>query len=316
MAPGAVSTSVAYDVQHDGGLTTVTVDQSVGGGNWQDLGIFSFDSGSGGSVVLSDRLGGVVSADAVRFRFIVPLPLTVETTTLPDAKQGFEYQQSLNASGGLPPYQWQVSGDLPPGISFSADGEFSGVPTTLGSWPFSVQLTDSEGTAINQSLTLAVVVPPPAPAEIIIDNLDSNVTLTGTWAFSSGANPWAGTSIYSNDGGTFRWLPTLYSGQTYEVFAWWTDHANRITNVPYRIGHAGGQATVIVNQQQNNLAGQWNSLGTYHFEPGAGSYVEVSGRTARPMPTRCALSPWVRRRWQLTPPRLMMPPLAPATASH
>ena len=278
---GAGSSAAAYDVNHSGGLTTVTVDQTTGGGNWHELGIYSFAAGNSGSVQLSDRLGGAVSADAVRFRFVVPLPLTVESTSLVDAKLGFDYDKSLTASGGLPPYQWQVNGTLPPGLSLSADGQFSGVPTALGSWVFEVQVTDSEQTTVAQSLTLAVVVPPPAPAEIIIDNLDGNVALTGTWAFSSGANPWAGTSIYSNDGGTFRWLPTLYNSQTYEVFAWWTDHANRITNVPYKIGHAGGETTVIVNQQQNNLAGQWNSLGTFHFNPGTGSYVEVSGENGQ-----------------------------------
>ena len=38
-------------------------------------------------------------------------------------------------------------------------------------------------------------------------------------------------------------------------------HPNRATNAKYLINHDGGQAEVIVNQEQNG--GRWNLLGTY-----------------------------------------------------
>ncbi|HLI63998.1 MAG TPA: putative Ig domain-containing protein, partial [Terriglobales bacterium] len=55
------------------------------------------------------------------------------------------YQQSLQASGGKPPYTWSISaGSLPPGLSLSAAGVISGTPTTTGKFPFTVQVTDTQ----------------------------------------------------------------------------------------------------------------------------------------------------------------------------
>ena len=69
-------------------------------------------------------------------------------------------------------------------------------------------------------------------------------------------------------------------GATYEVYAWWTYHANRSTTVPYRIQHTGGVDEVIVNQKDPALGGQWNLLGTYTFAAGSG-HIEVSSENGQ-----------------------------------
>ena len=58
-----------YTVNHLGGATVFTVDQTRGGGTWIYLGTFEFAPGTDGWVELINRGGGneVVSADAVRF---------------------------------------------------------------------------------------------------------------------------------------------------------------------------------------------------------------------------------------------------------
>jgi RHS repeat-associated protein len=60
----------------------------------------------------------------------------------------------------------------------------------------------------------------------------------------------------------------------YKVYARWTTHANRATNAPYTVHHAGGETTVRVNQEKNNNV--WVLLGSFLFQPGAGHKVVLS----------------------------------------
>ena len=133
-------------------------------------------------------------------------------------------------------------------------------------------------------LLLAIVLALPGAALAqtgIVDNLDPNTVVTGTWKQSSGPNPWEANSVYNGFGSTFRWLPAVPVAGVYEVYAWWTYHSKRSTTVPYRIGHAGGVDTVVVNQHDTALGGQWNLLGSYTFDAGSGGYVEVSSENGQ-----------------------------------
>src|SRR4029077_10515711 len=53
------------------------------------------------------------------------------------------YGYGFTANGGSPPYTWQASGALPPGLMLGSDGTVSGTPTQIGSFSFSVTATDS-----------------------------------------------------------------------------------------------------------------------------------------------------------------------------
>ncbi|MCS4295177.1 hypothetical protein M2375_003419 [Comamonas sp. BIGb0152] len=54
------------------------------------------------------------------------------------------YSQTLQVTGGLPPYTFSVTGELPPGLALdSATGVVSGTPTTPGTYSFSVMAMDS-----------------------------------------------------------------------------------------------------------------------------------------------------------------------------
>jgi hypothetical protein len=122
--------------------------------------------------------------------------------------------------------------------------------------------------------------PPPADAnELIVDNKSANTSRVGTWTVSSAAGPWAAQSVYNNRGATFRWKVAPAAG-SYNVYAWWTYHANRATNVPYRVNDASGLKTVVVNQRNSALAGKWNLLGTFTFGAGGG-FVEVSSENGQ-----------------------------------
>jgi hypothetical protein len=70
--------------------------------------------------------------------------LYVTTTTLPQGVVNFPYGTTLVATGGSPPYAWNVSlGSLPPGMSLGRDGVLSGTPTASANIAFTVAVADS-----------------------------------------------------------------------------------------------------------------------------------------------------------------------------
>jgi len=114
--------------------------------------------------------------------------------------------------------------------------------------------------------------------EVIVDNQDENVSKIGAWHVSSGPSPYLGESLYSgNRHSMFVWSPQLPQSGEYDVYAWWTYHRNRSRQVPYRI--SDGQSmdtTVIVNQRDPALGGEWNWLGRFNFADGTIPRVVVS----------------------------------------
>ena len=180
----------------------------------------------------------------------------------------------MTGSGGTPPYTWGVVGSLPPGLQLDEDnGEISGVATLAGQFNFTLTLTDQGGGSAESAL--GILVTDPSLEELIIDNLDANTSQTGNWLVSSGASPWDGQSIYSNNNGTFSWLPNISNVITYQVYAWWTYHANRGEAVPYTIEYGGQQQTVPVNQRDPALAGSWQLLGSFTFDPAFNSEIRI-----------------------------------------
>lgn len=60
--------------------------------------------------------------------------------------EGFPVNVSLYANGGIKPYTWSVIyGALPPGLSLDAAGRIYGIPTTAGTYLFTIKATDING---------------------------------------------------------------------------------------------------------------------------------------------------------------------------
>jgi len=77
---------------------------------------------------------------------VIPLlpTLTLMPATLPNPVQGSEYNASLTASGGTGPYTFAVtSGQLPPKLTLSSGGIFSGKTNGKGTYTFTIRATDS-----------------------------------------------------------------------------------------------------------------------------------------------------------------------------
>ena len=105
--------------------------------------------------------------------------------SLPTATTGVPYSQMLSISGGVAPYTWSASSALPPGISLSADGLISGIPSSFGG-DFQVRVRDARGNAYDQTCTLAVNQPSinittacPLPAATTGQSYSQQMTATG-----------------------------------------------------------------------------------------------------------------------------------------
>jgi hypothetical protein len=124
----------------------------------------SWAAGSGG--VASGGAGGVTCTAQMP---AASYPVSIITGSLPGATEGTAYSASVTAAGGRPGYRFSVlpGGRLPPGLWFDpVRGRLSGVPSTPGTFGFTVQATDSTRPvplAATQSYSVTVV---PSPVEI------------------------------------------------------------------------------------------------------------------------------------------------------
>jgi hypothetical protein len=143
--------------------------------------------------------------------------VAVTTNSLAVGLVGVSYSASLAATGGTKSYVWDlVSGTLPPGLNL-VGGKISGTPTTRGSYPFVVSVTDTAGrSATSAAVTLTVSVPLQITTTALpgaTKGVAYSLQLAGdggiapyTWAFSSRTIP-AGMSLSSS--GTLSGTPTV-----------------------------------------------------------------------------------------------------------
>jgi len=98
-----------------------------------------------------------------------PVPLKITTTSLPKAKVGILYGQTLQAEGGTSPYAWSLAaGRLPNGINLNQDGKITGTPEQAGVFNFTVKVKDTLEATDQKNLSLTVEAanppqPPPVP---------------------------------------------------------------------------------------------------------------------------------------------------------
>jgi len=119
-------------------------------------GAFSFD------VMVTDHNG---STDRTTLTVTIQPQVAVTTNALPPGVVTVSYATALGQSGGLPDYTWAItSGSLPAGLALdAASGIIAGTPTTAGTAPFTVQVTDGGGSTASMALVI-VVTNPPTPA--------------------------------------------------------------------------------------------------------------------------------------------------------
>jgi len=116
---------------------------------------------------------------------------------------------------------------------------------------------------------------PPPSTEIIIDNDDGEYSEVGIWQASTNTSGYYGSDYHhdkNNQKGTktARFTPNISDAGDYQVHIYYPSDSDRATNTPVDIHHAGGTATVTVNQRQNG--DMWNLLGTHCFAASTSVY--------------------------------------------
>jgi hypothetical protein len=151
------------------------------------------------------------------FSYFAPiLPLSIATPSLPSGTLAYGYSAALGAAGGVLPYTWSITtGSLPPGVNLnSGTGVISGTPTTAGSYPFTVQVADSQSPpatasaplsiTVNATLTQLTILTTSLPSGSQNNTYNAMLAATGgitpyTWSIVSGNLP-AGLSLNSSTG--------------------------------------------------------------------------------------------------------------------
>jgi hypothetical protein len=83
--------------------------------------------------------------------------LQISTVSLPDGTNNVLYSANLTASGGIPPYTWQIGGSLPAGLNLNTNsGAISGTPTSSGTIFFTVLVNDLNGGTSTKNLSIAI----------------------------------------------------------------------------------------------------------------------------------------------------------------
>jgi large repetitive protein len=131
--------------------------------------------------VRATDLNGFTGDHAYSVVVIAPT-ITIAPATLPNGTVGTAYSQALTGSGGAAPYTFSlVSGGLPPGMSMSSAGVFSGAPVLAGSYNFTVRATDLNGFTGDQAYTVVIgAAVPVAVNDTATTNAGSAVTIAVT----------------------------------------------------------------------------------------------------------------------------------------
>jgi hypothetical protein len=184
-----------------GGLTPYT---------WTATGLppgLTIGSSSGsitGSPTASGTFTGTIKLiDAAGVQATQPFTVTINTapsistSTLPDGEVGASYNPpALVATGGTTNYSWAISSGLPPGVTVnSGTGKLSGVPTSSGSFPMTIVVTDAAGAT--NSVTITIIINVGAANGLSLSNqTGGGSALVGTRVYYRGAS--AGSFTLTN----------------------------------------------------------------------------------------------------------------------
>jgi hypothetical protein len=175
---------------------------------------------------------GVSASQAITIKVNPPPTLTITTASLPAGTIGIAYSQTLQATGGVPPYSWSLTaGTLPAGLTLNSAGVISGTPTgtSTSTSNFTVTVTDSQTpTHATKSANLSItVVEPPLSVTTAslaggsIGNAYSQTlkaiggTPPYTWSISAGTLP-AALSLNASTG-VISGTPTTTGTSTFTV---------------------------------------------------------------------------------------------------
>lgn len=177
---------------------------------------------------------------------------------------------NLGVTGGTAPYSWSISsGSIPPGLSMNTStGDFSGTPTTAGTYNFTVRATDALGGFVQGSYSVVVAVAPSLSGNLpdAINGVAYSNSLSRagghspyTFDISAGALP-TGLSINASTG-VISGTPTVLGVASFTVRV--TDDVGNVAtradsidvySSPVISGTVGNQAELTVAYSDSSLS--------------------------------------------------------------
>jgi len=165
-----------------GGSKTITVKftPQSGGSFTKQLVIISNDPDEGSLTVNLTGTGNAV--------------VNITTTSLRDGTVGDSYSETLQADGGRRPYTWGMAeGSLPPGLALAPQtGVISGTPSAIGTYDFTVKVTDADGRVATKGLSIRVYNP-------------ITITTTGLKPWTKDVGGYSETLQASGGDGNYTW---------------------------------------------------------------------------------------------------------------
>ncbi len=239
----------------------------------------------------------------------------ITTPSLPQGQQGNIYGEAFTATGGTAPYSWSISVGTPPtGIVMNTNGNFVGIPTTVGTFNFTVLVADANNNTAtgNFSLSIAPASGYDGPAELPIATVASSMADTpapgGVIKVNAGDNLQAalnnaqcGNTIELQAGATFtgnfvfparncdsdNWIIVRTSAPDSSL----PPEGQRVTPCYAGVGSLPGRPQYPCNNPQNVLAKLILSAGLNGpvvFKSGANHYRLLGLEITRPTGTKGA----------------------------
>ena len=145
-----------------------------------------------------------------------PPELRITTESLPEGREGQSYSATVQAIGGVPPYDWSWGGSLPDGLSLAnLQGVVIGTPTESGDFTFTVYVTDSgEPTQTDERDFLIVINPAVQPPAIQV----STRSVEFPDVCLGGDNPPDQTiEVWNGGGGQLDWLAVVHPAELIHI---------------------------------------------------------------------------------------------------
>lgn len=224
LPPGTAGQLYSYQVQTSGGVAPVSFNLVSGslpaGLNLNPAGLLSGIPNGAGSytftIAASDSCSlGIQTVQRTFLLDIDPAACPVLTVTsspmLPQGTEGQPYSYQVQTSGGVAPVSFSLAfGTLPPGLTLNPAGLISGLPTTAGTYSFTVTAADSCSAGSQQAQgSFTLVINPASIAGVQVTPVPSLFSIPRNTAWTQNISylftgPAGVPLILDSDKGVFR----------------------------------------------------------------------------------------------------------------
>ncbi len=186
--------------------------------------------------------------------------LIVEPSSLPSARVGESYNQTISAGNGVMPYTFTVaSGLLPPGLTLTNSGWLTGNFTTAGTFSFRVNVSDSSNRKASKDYTILVFSGPLTVSPDSIPDAEVGKDFSFTFTASGGTPPYSFMSMIGTPQGMMVSSAGVLSGKpmvggAYNMRIRATDSLGNTGSRDYTFKIGG---SIIVIQPETLPAAKW-----------------------------------------------------------